>query len=105
MKSSATIPTSHAFGYLVQLCLHFADQVPADFEGRHGRIRFETGEAALRASPETLILVGRAETAEGLADLEQTIASHLKRFALSEPNLVVDWRRAPAGAVQSALVK
>jgi hypothetical protein len=93
MKSSATIPTSHAHGYLVQLCLHFADQVAADFEGRHGRIRFETGEAALRASPETLMLVGRADTAEGLTNLEQVIESHLKRFASAEPNLVVDWRR------------
>lgn len=96
MKSSATIPTHHAHGYLVQLCLYFADHVAADFEGRRGRIRFETGEAALRASPETLMPVGHADTAEGLTHLEQVIGSHLKRFAVAEPNLVVDWRRGAA---------
>lgn len=93
MRSSATIRTEHAQRYMTQLCKHFAHRVPATVEGREGRIHFEMGEAALRASPDSLLLVGEAADPEGLARLEQVIESHLKRFAFREPELAVDWRR------------
>jgi hypothetical protein len=94
MKSSATVPTEHAQRYMTQLCKHFAHKVPATFEGREGRITFDMGQAALRASEGSLIVVGEAGDAEGLARLEQVIESHLKRFAFREPELAVEWRRA-----------
>ena len=94
MKSSATIPTENARRYMIQLCKHFGHRAPAEFDDREGRIRFEAGEAALLAAPQTLMLVAQAETPESLARIEQVIASHLKRFAFREPELAVDWRRA-----------
>jgi len=93
MKSSATVPTEHAARYMVQLCKHFGHKVPATWDGQEGRITFEAGEAALRASPQTLMLVSRANDIEGLARVEQVVASHLKRFAFREPELAVEWRR------------
>lgn len=93
MKSSATVATAHAARYMAQLCKHFAHRIPASFEGQEGRITFEAGEAALRASRDTLMLVTRAADAEGLARVEQVVASHLKRFAFREPDLAVEWRR------------
>ena len=93
MKSSATVATPHAERYMTQLCKHFAHKVPASVEGREGKISFEAGEAALRASPDTLMLITSAADGEGLARVEQVIASHLKRFAFREPEMTVDWRR------------
>ncbi|MBT9471026.1 MAG: DUF2218 domain-containing protein [Pseudomonadota bacterium] len=93
LKSSATIPTTEAQRYMVQLCKHFGHKVPATFEGQEGRITFEMGEAAMRASPETLMIISQAADPEGLGRLEQVMASHLKRFAFREPDLAVDWRR------------
>lgn len=92
-KSSATIATAHARRYMIQLCKHFGHKVEASFDDHEGRIAFPMGETALRASPDTLMLVSRAQDAEGLARLEQVIESHLKRFAFREPDLAVDWRR------------
>lgn len=39
------------------------------------------------------MLVTRAADAEGLARVENVVASHLKRFAFREPDLAVEWRR------------
>lgn len=93
MKSSATIPTANARRYMIQLCKHFGHKVEASFDDHEGRIAFPMGEASLRASPETLMLVSKSETPDGLARLEQVIESHLKRFAFREPELAVEWRR------------
>lgn len=96
MKSSATVPTEHGFRYVTQLCKHFGHKVPAACEGQEGRIEFPAGQALLRASPGSLILVGEAEDPEALGRLEQVLESHLKRFAFREPALAVDWRRGRA---------
>ncbi|MES2894849.1 MAG: DUF2218 domain-containing protein [Pseudomonadota bacterium] len=93
MKSSATVPTAHAARYMVQLCKHFGHKIPASWDGQEGRITFEAGEAALRATPDTLLLVSSATDAEGLARVEGVVASHLERFAFREPDLAVEWRR------------
>jgi hypothetical protein len=93
MKSSATIPTAEAQRYMVQLCKHFGHKVPATCEGHEGRITFEMGEASMRATPETLMIVGQAADLEGLGRLEQVMESHLKRFAFREPEMAVEWRR------------
>ncbi len=93
MKSSATIATPNAQRYLVQLCKHFSHKRPATWEGQEGRITFEAGEAAMRASPDTLMLVSQAGDKDGLVRVEQVIESHLKRFAFREPDMAVEWRR------------
>lgn len=90
MRSSATVVTPNAHRYMVQLCRHFGHKVPAEWGDHEGRIRFEVGEAALRAAPETLMMVASAPDPERLARLEHVIDSHLKRF---EPGMAVEWRR------------
>lgn len=93
MKSTATIATANARRYMIQLCKHFGHKVPASFDDREGRIAFDMGEAALRASPDTLMLVAVAHDPEGLDRLEKVVASHLVRFAFREPDMAVEWRR------------
>lgn len=94
MKSTATIPTGNARRYMIQLCKHFAHKVPTTFDDHEGKIAFEMGEAALRASPDTLMLVATAEDVAALERLETVVASHLARFAFREPEMSVEWSRA-----------
>ncbi|MBC7168991.1 DUF2218 domain-containing protein [Phenylobacterium sp.] len=98
VKSSATVPTEHARRYMIQLCKHFGHKVETRFDDHEGRIRFEMGEAKLRARPEALLLVVETEGEEALARLEGVVASHLQRFAFRENELSVDWRRGAAPA-------
>ena len=98
MRSSSTILTGAAQGYLALLCDHFAARVPASAQGREARISFTTGEVRLRASPMTLMVTADAEEPDALARLEGLVERHLKRLAQSEAGLAVEWRRAPLGA-------
>jgi hypothetical protein len=95
MKSSSTIVTENGGRYISQLCKHFGHKVPATLGEREGQITFEAGEVHLRASPATLMILADAAEADGLARLEGVVESHLKRFAFREPDLAVEWRRAP----------
>ena len=93
MKSSATVPTEHASRYMVQLCKHFGHKIPTEWNDHEGKITFAMGEVALRAGPQTLMMVASAADAERLARVEQVTDSHLKRFAFREPEMAVEWRR------------
>ena len=93
MKSSATVPTANAGRYMVQLCKHFGHKIPTEWNDHEGKITFAMGEVALRAGPQTLMMVASAADAERLARVEQVTDSHLKRFAFREPDMTVDWRR------------
>ncbi|MFN3521544.1 MAG: DUF2218 domain-containing protein [Phenylobacterium sp.] len=93
MKSTATVATPNAHRYMVQLCRHFGHRVPASFDQREGRITFDVGEAAMRASPDTLMMVATSPDPEGLERLEKVMESHLVRFAFREPDMAVEWRR------------
>jgi len=93
MKSSATVVTEHGHRYMVQLCKHFGHKIPTEWNDHEGKITFAMGEVALRAAPDTLMMVASSADAEGLARVEQVADSHLKRFAFREPDLAVDWRR------------
>ena len=97
MRSSSTILTQAAQGYMTRLCDHFAARVPASAGVREARISFTIGEVRLRASPQTLMVTADAAEAEALARLEGLVERHLKRMADSEPRLAVEWRRAPLG--------
>jgi hypothetical protein len=98
MRSSSTIVTEHSSRYMSQLCKHFGHKVPAVLGEREGQISFEGGQVHLRASPATLMIRVEAPEPEGLQRLEGVVASHLKRFAFREPDLAVDWSRAPVEA-------
>ena len=96
MRSSSTVVTGDSHRYMAQLCKHFAHRVPAVLGERESHIAFEGGEVYLRASPATLMILAQAGAADTLAQLEGVVERHLKRFAFREPNLAVEWRRAPA---------
>jgi hypothetical protein len=98
MRSSSTIVTQAAQGYMTRLCEHFAARAPASAAGREARISFTTGEVRLRASPQTLMVTADAAEADALARLEGLVERHLRRLAQSEAGLAVEWRRAPLGA-------
>ena len=98
MRSSSTIVTEASHRYMAQLCKHFAHRVPATLGERESQITFEQGQVHLRASPATLMIRVEAAGPVGLGRLETVVASHLKRFAFREPDLAVEWRRAPVEA-------
>ena len=94
VKSTATVATEHADRYMAQRCKHFAHRTSAVWNVREGKVAFEVGEAALRASPGVLLMVITADDPQDLARIEAVMASHLTRFAFREPGLSVDWSRA-----------
>jgi hypothetical protein len=96
MRSSSTVVTGDSHRYMAQLCRHFAHRVPAVLGERESRIAFEGGEVYLRASPATLMILAQAGAPDALTQLEGVVERHLKRFAFREPDLAVEWRRAPA---------
>jgi hypothetical protein len=98
MRSSSTIVTDAAPRYMSQLCKHFGHKVPATLSGREGQISFEAGQVHLRASPATLMIRVEVADGEALQRLEGVVASHLRRFAFREPDLAIDWSRAPVEA-------
>ena len=98
MRSSSTIVTDSAHRYMSQLCKHFGHRVPTVLGEREGQVTFEAGQVHLRASPATLMIRVEAAEPEGLGRLESVVASHLKRFAFREPDLAVEWSRAPVEA-------
>jgi len=91
LTSVAQVQTKSALRYLGQLCKHFGHKVPAAVEGDHGWIAFDFGRCHLAASEDELSLHNSAATADGLARLEQVIASHLERFAFRE-QLAITWQ-------------
>lgn len=98
MRSSSTIVTDAAHRYMSQLCKHFGHRVPTVLGERESQITFEGGQVHLRASPATLMIRVEAADPEGLVRLEGVVSSHLKRFAFREPDLAVEWSRAPVEA-------
>jgi hypothetical protein len=95
MRSSSTIVTGNSHRYMAQLCHHFVHGAVALLHEREGRIAFETGEVYLRASPVTLMILAQAPEPDALSALEQTLEEQLRRLAEREPDLDVEWRRAP----------
>jgi hypothetical protein len=95
MRSSSTIVTGYGHRYMAQLCHHFVDDAVALLREREGRIAFATGEVYLRASPATLMILAQAPEPDALSALEQTVENQLRRLAEREPDLDVEWRRAP----------
>jgi hypothetical protein len=95
MRSSSTIVTDYSHRYMAQLCHHFVDGAVAVLRDREGRIAFEAGEVYLRSSPATLMILAQAPEPDALSALEQTLEDQLRRLAEREPDLSVEWRRAP----------
>ena len=93
LLSEARVATTMPRGYLGQLCKHFQHQLPVTLEDLQGRIEFPTGVCDLDAATTfTLILRVSAGNPADLANLEDVVARHFKRFAFrDEPE--VQWTR------------
>jgi hypothetical protein len=98
MRSSSTIVTGQSHRYMAELCHHFLHGAVALLGEREGRIAFDSGEVYLRASPVTLMILADAAEPEALSALEQAVERQLRRVAVREPDLAVEWRRAPQPA-------
>ncbi|WP_375714143.1 DUF2218 domain-containing protein [Rhizobium sullae] len=66
------------YGYLIQLCKHFAHKVEVTYSGTHGECRFDRGVATLDADAGGLRMAVKAEGEESLAwgPIGYRIASH-----------------------------
>jgi hypothetical protein len=96
MRSSMTVPTANARRYMIQLCKHFAHRAPVRFDDREAHAEIKGGDLRMRASPDGLLALAEAQDPDTLALIERLVADHLKRFAFREPQLPVEWRRAPS---------
>ena len=90
-QAVATIATSHARRYMVQLCKHFGHKRPTSFDDVAGSIDFDFGEAWMIAEPGAPIITTVSVDETLTARLARVMESHLKRFAFREPDLAVDW--------------
>ncbi len=93
LLSEASVATTMPRRYLGQLCKHFQHKLPVTLQEFQGRIEFPTGVCELDAATTfTLILRVSAGNAADLANLEDVVARHLKRFAFRD-ELQVQWTR------------
>lgn len=71
---------------MAQLCKHFSHKLKTELAESAGSIVFpERGVCRMTADDAALHIVVEAVSDEALPQLEQVVASHLKRFAWREP--------------------
>jgi hypothetical protein len=91
--SVARVESERASIYLQQLCKHFAHKRPVEFTPERGQIALSAGICRLDAAGGVLTIRAEADDADKLAQLQDTIARHLERFAFRSP-VTLDWRAA-----------
>ena len=84
LSSAAHVPTELPRRYLAQLCKHFQHRLPVTFDDTHGQITFASGLCEVEAAADGLTLHVRAADEAALAQVEDVVARHLKRFAFRE---------------------
>ena len=92
LVSTARIPTDRASRYLVHLCRHFANKVPAEWSDEHGVADFGWGTCVLAVGDGHLDLRAEAPDAEGLGRVEFVVADHAERFGHRDGVRVI-WQR------------
>jgi len=93
VHSRAAVETKRAARYLTQLCKHFQHKRPVTLGERSGRIAFAVGDCRLDAQDTLLTLALEAPDEAQLAQLQDVVARHLRRFAFRD-ELQIDWQRA-----------
>ena len=69
LTSTARVVSRKAAGYVARICKHFADKVPARFDGSDGEIAFPMGTCLLHVEGETLVLTVEGADAAAVARL------------------------------------
>jgi uncharacterized protein len=88
--SIARVLTATPDRYAKQLVAHLGHRVAVE-EGPDGaRLTFDAGVGTVRAEPDAVVLVARADDADGLARVQDVLARHLERFGQRQ-ELVVAW--------------
>ena len=84
ISSRAVVRTDKPTPYLLQLAKHFRHKLEVTFDERRAVIAFATGHAEVEAGPDALTITAHAQTAAGLARVEEVVGSHLERFGRSD---------------------
>jgi hypothetical protein len=80
ISSRAVVRTDKPTPYLLQLAKHFRHKLEVTFDERHAVIPLAAGHAEVEAGRDALIITAYAQTAGGLARVEEVVGSHLERF-------------------------
>ncbi|MDB5571029.1 MAG: hypothetical protein JWN93_2212 [Hyphomicrobiales bacterium] len=92
--SRASVPTTSAAKYMIQLCKHWGHRLAVDYNETTGKVVFDDDrKCVFHATPETLELEIETADEEQLARTQNTVVVHLNRFAFREPFENVEWRR------------
>ncbi len=87
--SEARVPMETPQRYLTQLCKHFAHRLPVTFGEGAACIAFPSGNCALKAEPDSLVMRVASDAADAVPQLEEVVARHLLRFAFRDPPSIV----------------
>ena len=96
LEAAAYLETENGRKYLAQLCKHFAHKIEVSYTETQGECRFVCGTAILEADDKGLRMVATSDGAQGLAETQSVIESHLVRFAFRENLQALDWRQHEA---------
>ena len=96
LEAAAYLETENGRKYLAQLCKHFAHKIEVSYTETQGECRFVCGTAILEADDKGLRMVATSDDAQGLAETQSVIESHLVRFAFRENLQALDWRQDEA---------
>ncbi|SBT65735.1 hypothetical protein GA0070622_2742 [Micromonospora sediminicola] len=90
LYSTARVVTDRPHRHLKHLVSHMGRKVPTKLDEERGSISFSVGSCLLVPSTAHLDLIVRADAADDIAAVADTITRHLLRFATRDP-LTVDW--------------
>lgn len=100
MESHARVVTDKAARYMMQLAKHWAHRFDVRYDDTSAHVPLPLGRCRMTAHADGLDITVEAADHEGLARLEDLVATHLDRFAFREGALKYGWTRAwPAGDV------
>ena len=79
--SRAEVLTSHAVSYLRQLCEHWAQEFPVEFDDAHGKITLPKAYVTLMSSPTMLSVYLEITDATDQDRMEEVVAEQLQKIA------------------------
>lgn len=88
--AQANVATARPSRYLTQLCKHFGQKIPAEYDNENGTTTFETGTCTMQARDGVLRLHAEAGNDDNLRQLQDVVGSHLERFGARD-ELTVQW--------------
>ena len=90
MHSVAHFETDSAHRYLEALCQHFGRKVEVQCFNDQGWVQFAFGRCGMKAEATRLEMTAKAEDADDLDLVVDTVTRHLERYAFRE-NPRLDW--------------